>query len=133
MIIKKIRVQNFRSIKDETLECEKMTILVGPNGAGKSAFLHALNIFYTPNANYSEEDFYNRDTSEPISITVTYGDLTPAERQLFAPHIDGDLLTITKECSYPRGKGSEKYFGMRRRNPKFTEIRTAPADERKRL
>lgn len=134
MIIKKIRVQNFRSIKDETLDCEKLTILVGPNGVGKSAFLHALNIFYTPNANYSEEDFYNRDTSEPISITVTYGDLTPAEKQLFAPYVDGDLLTITKECSHPRGKGSEKYFGMRRQNPGFTEIRRAStAAEKRRL
>lgn len=125
MIIKKIRVQNFRSIKDETLECEGLTALVGPNGAGKSAFLHALNIFYTPNANYSEEDFYNRDISEPISITVIYSDLTPAEKQLFAPYIDGDVLAITKECSYPRVRGSEKYFGMRRQCPEFAKVRTA--------
>ncbi|MDW8069447.1 MAG: ATP-dependent endonuclease [Anaerolineae bacterium] len=133
MIIKKIRVQNFRSIKDETLECEGLTVLVGPNGAGKSAFLHALNIFYTPNANYSEEDFYNRDISEPISITVIYSNLAPAEKQLFAPYIDGDVLAITKECSYPRVRGSEKYFGMRRQCPEFAKVRTAsdPTEKKK--
>jgi predicted ATP-dependent endonuclease of OLD family len=114
MIIKKIRVQNFRSIKDATLECDLITILIGPNGGGKSAFLHALSIFYNPNADYSEEDFYNRETENPITITVTFGDLTEEEKRLFASYLEqGDLLTVIKECHYPRDKGSQKYYGMR--------------------
>jgi predicted ATP-dependent endonuclease of OLD family len=134
MIIKKIRVQNFRSIKDATLECDPITILIGPNGGGKSAFLHALSIFYNPNADYSEEDFYNRETENPITITVTFGDLTEEEKRLFASYLEqGDLLTVIKECHYPRDKGSQKYYGMRWRHPEFESIRqiTKPGEKKK--
>ncbi len=55
MIIESLRIKNFRCIHDETLPCERLTVLVGRNGSGKSAFLHALNTFYNANARYSEE------------------------------------------------------------------------------
>ena len=124
MIIREIRVQNFRCIKDATLPCEQLTALVGPNGAGKSAFLRALNLFYTLGADYTEEDFYDHDTENPITVTVTFGELTPEEEELFKPYIDGDTLTIEKELTYPRGKGSEKYYGSRLQNPDFAEVRS---------
>lgn len=82
MIIKSIRVQNFRCIKDETLPCEKLTTLVGPNGSGKSSFLRALDMFYTPTVRYSEDDFYDQDTSQNISVTVSFTDLTNEEKRL---------------------------------------------------
>ena len=42
MILESVRVQNFRSIKDATLYCDKLTALVGANGSGKSSFLKAI-------------------------------------------------------------------------------------------
>lgn len=39
MIIKSVRVSNFRALLEETLNCESLTALVGPNGSGKSSFL----------------------------------------------------------------------------------------------
>jgi putative ATP-dependent endonuclease of OLD family len=80
MIVKSVHVQNFRSIRDETLLCEPLTVLVGPNGAGKSSFLHALEAFYDVSARYTGEDFYAGDTSQPISITVTFTDLIEKEK-----------------------------------------------------
>lgn len=124
MIIREIRVQNFRCIKDATLPCEQLTALVGPNGVGKSAFLRALNLFYTLGADYTEEDFYDYDTENPIRVTVTFGELTPEEEELFRPYIDGDTLTVEKELTYPRGRGSEKYHGSRLQNPDFAEVRS---------
>ena len=88
MIIKSLRVQNFRCICDETLPCEQLTVLVGRNGSGKSAFLHALNAFYNANSRYTEEDFYGRDTSQDIIITVTFNDLTDDERTLFQKYVE---------------------------------------------
>ncbi len=125
MIIRTVRVRNFRCIKDETLHCERLTILVGANGSGKSTFLKALDLFYTPSAKYSEEDFYNRDTSEPIVITVTFTDLTEQERQLFASYMEGETLTVEKELAWPPGRGSQKYFGLTLRCPDFQHVRTA--------
>ena len=132
MIIRTVRVRNFRCIKDETLNCEPLTILVGANSSGKSTFLKALDLFYTPSAKYSEEDFYNRDTSEPIVITVTFTDLTEQERQLFAPYMEGETLTVEKELTWPLGRGSQKYFGFTLQCPDFQHVRTADSVAQKR-
>ena len=72
MIIKSLRVQNYRCIRDETLPCEQLTVLVGRNGSGKSAFLHALDTFYNANARYTVEDFYAQDTSLDIIRTANF-------------------------------------------------------------
>lgn len=127
MIIREIRIQNFRCIKDATLPCQQLTALVGPNGAGKSAFLQALNLFYKPAVDYTQEDFYDYDTQNPIVITVTFADLTPEEKELFEPYVDGDTLTVEKEITYPRGRRSQKYYGSRLQNPDFAEVRSISA------
>jgi predicted ATP-dependent endonuclease of OLD family len=82
MRIYKVRIENFRSFRDETIAFNDYTCLVGPNGAGKSTVLTALNIFFreysgssTDLVNLDEEDFHHRKTETPITITVTFGDL----------------------------------------------------------
>ena len=40
--ITRIRVKNFRSIADSSLDLGAATVLVGPNGSGKSNFLDAV-------------------------------------------------------------------------------------------
>lgn len=132
MIIESIRVKNFRCIKDATLHCESLTALVGSNSSGKSSFLKALDMFYTPSTKYSEEDFYNGDTSEPIIIQVTFTKLTEEEKELFKPYLDGETLTVEKELSWPLGKGSQKYFGSTLQNPDFQRVRTAGTVSEKR-
>jgi len=125
MIIKSIRVQNFRSIRDETLSCEQLTVLVGPNGSGKSSFLRALEIFYTVNARYTLQDFYAEDISQEILITVTFTDLTDDEKELFQRRMDGGDLTIEKEMRWPLSRDSQKYYGTRLQNPEFEAFRSA--------
>ena len=41
-----MNVQNFRSIRDETLNFDNLTALVGSNGSGKSSLLRALELFH---------------------------------------------------------------------------------------
>ena len=81
MIIKSVRVQNFRSIKDATLHCDKLTMLVGANGSGKSSFLKALAVFGDDNPAITDKDYYNSDTSKSITITVTFADLGGAKTE----------------------------------------------------
>lgn len=123
MIIKSIRVRNFRCIKDETLPCDELTALVGPNGSGKSSFLRALEIFYTHNARYTEDDFYDRNTNEPILIRVTYSQLSREEKELFKNRMKGDVLTVEKELRWLSGRGSQKYYGASLQTPDFKECR----------
>lgn len=132
MIVKRIHIKNFRCIEEATIEINPFTILVGKNGSGKSSVLKALEIFYQPNADYNEEDFYNRDTSRQIEITVYFGDLNESESRLFGSHVDGDTLVVTKILTWPPGRGSQKYYGRTRRNPDFQPVRTATRVSEKR-
>jgi len=125
MIIKSVRVQNFRCLKDTTLNCESLTVLVGQNGAGKSCLLQALKIFYELNAKYDESDFFANSTNDDISITVTFTKLTEHEKELFSPYISGDNLIIEKVLKYPPGRTSQRYFGWRLKNPEFEAFRQA--------
>ncbi len=124
MIISSIRVQNFRSIYDETLPCEDLTVLVGRNGSGKSAFLRAMQIFYDANARYTADDFYAQDMSQDIIITVTFANLAAEEKSLFEKYAERDNLTIQKVLKWPPGKGAQKYHGTSLRNPEFAAFRT---------
>jgi predicted ATP-dependent endonuclease of OLD family len=83
MRLDKLRIQNFRSFKDETIELDPYTCLVGPNGCGKSTVLTALNVFFRNTASVSTnvvtlsaEDFHHSNTKEPIRIRLTFKDLS---------------------------------------------------------
>ena len=132
MIIKTIRVRNFRSILDETLHCANLTALVGPNGSGKSSFLRAIDIFYITAAKYTEEDFFGRNTSEPILITVTFTCLSDEEQRLFSKYVENGELTVEKEMRWPPSRTSQKYHGNTLQNPGFDQFYKAlTAKERK--
>ena len=124
MIINKIHVKNLRSILDEEIVCDNLTVLVGRNGTGKSSFMRALEIFYDPKVTVSAEDFYAEDTSKDIEVSITFTDLGPEERSLFEPYLDGSNLTIARVCSLS-AKKSGTYHGMRLQNPEFVQIRNA--------
>jgi len=132
MIIKSVRVRNFRCVRDETLECEDLTVLVGPNGCGKSSFLRAIDLFYALQAKVTDEDFYNKDTNQPIVISIVFGELTQEEMDLYKPYLDGNTLTVEKSIAFPGGKGNERYFGLKMQNPDFHEVREASSATAKR-
>ena len=67
MKVKKLHVVRFRSIFDETLECEALTVLIGRNGAGKSTFLQALRLYLDPNASVTIEDYFDRDDKRDLN------------------------------------------------------------------
>ena len=46
MKLESVRIQNFRSFKDETINFDNYNCFVGPNGAGKSTVMNALNVFF---------------------------------------------------------------------------------------
>jgi len=101
MRLETLRIENFRSIRDETISFSPYTCLVGQNGAGKSAILASLNILFrntegagVPTSTLSEEDFYQRKTSEPITVVATFSDLSEQAVADFAPYLKNGLLTI---------------------------------------
>ena len=83
MKIASVRIENFRSFKDSTIQFNDFACLVGPNGSGKSTILIALSVFFREYENIPTnlhqlgiEDFHRKNTNKPIKITVTFKDLS---------------------------------------------------------
>ena len=81
MQLKRVRISNFRSIRDADLELGKTTVLIGPNNAGKTAILEAVRIALTRRwgqrgTGFTEYDVHLCDTrldpkvGDPVVIEV---------------------------------------------------------------
>ena len=104
MKLESLRIQNFRACDDITIYFGDYTCFVGPNGAGKSTVLTALNILFrntsgtaTNTIRLVEEDYHNKDTTEPVLITATFNDISSeAEKDLRAYVRQGKLVVSAK-------------------------------------
>ncbi|MGA2466787.1 MAG: AAA family ATPase [Thermodesulfobacteriota bacterium] len=123
MLIKSIEIKNFRSISNQCLDCDNITLLVGRNGSGKSSFLYAIETFYDIDARISQEDFFNHDITSPIEIRVTYCDLRDDEKKEFRPYIKDEKLIVTKRIYFENSRFIQRYYGAALQIPKFAEIR----------
>ena len=50
-MLKKIHIENFKSLKDVTLNLQRVNLLIGPNNSGKSNLLKAI-VFYQSNKQF---------------------------------------------------------------------------------
>ncbi|MDP4200280.1 MAG: ATP-dependent endonuclease [Bacteroidota bacterium] len=117
MKLHSLRIENFRSIKFDTIYFDKLTSLVGANGAGKSSFLRALQVFFGQEI-INERDFYNNVIAE-IVIGVTFCDLTQRENEQFEGYTEDGLLSV--EFVHNGSKAS--YHGTALQNPEFDAVR----------
>lgn len=122
MKIKSIRIENFRSFRDETIILNKYSCFVGPNGAGKSSILAALNIFFRDQSSSSfdttkleEEDFFGKSTNKPIRITVVFNELSQIAQEELSAYVRQGELIVTAESKFDeeKGHGPVRYFGQR--------------------
>lgn len=100
--------------------------------APENLLLRALELFYTAVARYSEEDFYARDTSQHIIITIAFTELTPEELTLFNKYIEAGELTVEKVTVFPSSKANQKYYNTSLRTPDFQAFRAATSAQERR-
>src|SRR4051794_18387979 len=107
MLIERIEIKNYRSLRSVDLTCgdptspesRSLLAILGRNGGGKSSILYALDIFYDVSAQINEEDCYARNPTNEIMIRVTYGNLRAEERREFQSYIENDRLIVTKRIT----------------------------------
>lgn len=128
MKIKKLRIENFRSFRDQEFELNRYTCFVGPNGAGKSTVLCALNVFFkeqdssaTDTSKLCDEDFFGRETANPIRVTVTFDELNDAAKADLSDYVRQDELVVTAEAEFDpeSGIGHVHHYGQRRGMAEF--------------
>lgn len=122
MKIESVRIQNLRAFKDVTIPFNDYTCFVGANGAGKSTVLCALNIFFREKDNAATnllelqaEDFHNKNTDDPIQITVTFSDLSEDAQEDFKDYFRQGKLIVTAKATYNVSvqKAEVKQYGQR--------------------
>jgi len=74
MTFKNIHIKNYRNYKDITIDIANHNVFLGLNDVGKSNLLNAIRLILDREVrknNCVETDFYLRNTSEPIIITLS--------------------------------------------------------------
>lgn len=74
MLFKDIHIQNYRNYKDIKIDIANHNVFLGLNDVGKSNLLNAIRLILDREErknNCVETDFYLRNTSEPIIITLS--------------------------------------------------------------
>ncbi len=122
MKIESVRIENLRSFRDETVHFDAYTSLVGPNGGGKSTVLCALNIFFreTDNAStdvtsLSTEDFHQKNTKDPVRITVMFTDLSDTAKEDFKDYFRQEKLIVSAVAAFDSAtnRAEVKQYGLR--------------------
>ncbi|WP_158670435.1 ATP-dependent nuclease, partial [Bradyrhizobium guangdongense] len=122
MRITRVRIENFRCIRDLTVELDDTTVFIGPNNAGKTAILDAVRIVLTRRwgqrgTGFTENDVHKPDpggdprTLPPVCITLTMEepasgrwdpDMVAALEDIITVHADGqrNLLNMRVTCAW---------------------------------
>lgn len=85
--IRQIEIKNFRGIAELLWDpAPGINCLIGPGDSGKSTILDAIDLCLGArrNAQFTDADFHNLDVNNPISISVTIGELSDALKTMDA-------------------------------------------------
>jgi putative ATP-dependent endonuclease of OLD family len=124
MQLQHVRVKHFRSLRDVSVSLGAHTAMIGGNGAGKSSILKAIDKFYSTAKSLDQDDYFGRDTTVPVEIELTFGDLTPQETEAFQSRVRNGQLTVTR--IFDNSPSNGRYFGSVPQNPDFVPIRAQP-------
>lgn len=111
-MIKKVKIENFRSIKNQEIELCNYTLIIGNNGTGKTSVLEAINYALSPSflsGRIKHTDFYNGEHN-PVSVTVEF------EKELKAKLPDGytkqdvPFKEVLLKIKFRERKAPEKAF-----------------------
>jgi predicted ATPase len=70
-MLKRVSIQNFKSLKDVTLDLQPVNLLIGPNNSGKTGFLKALEGNYFSNQNIEIHQTLTFK-HQPLPITISF-------------------------------------------------------------
>ena len=92
-----VHIKHFKSLEDVHLNCGNLISLIGENNSGKSNVIEALDLFFNPSIRkVTEESFYEKETSQPIEITIAFKDLNEWEAKYFSPWLCEHRLKVKR-------------------------------------
>lgn len=127
MRVSQVRISNYRSHQDTTIDLDDYTALVGSNGAGKSSVFYALRWFFEGgelDARDVSQLLGAGDSQEGdpiVSVSVSFVEITPADKERLGEYARGDTAHFTRSWSVREKK--TKVFGNALAGPGFPEVR----------
>jgi len=92
-MIKKVKISNFRSVKDITVNFLPYMVFVGKNNSGKSNIMKALDIFFTDSVDIND---FRKENGRPVKklfVVIHFSNLNKRERDLY----EGKLVNENKD------------------------------------
>lgn len=110
MKIKRVRIHNWRSIRDIEIRCHDLMVFIGQNNHGKSNILSAL-LFFFGELKPSEFDFHQ--SSNELWVEATFGDLDEKDKTTFAKYLTRDgTFCVRKSADREGGQSYNGYVEM---------------------
>jgi putative ATP-dependent endonuclease of the OLD family len=109
LMLKNVRVQDFRGLKDLHLELEPLTLLVGENNSGKSSLLAALGVFFG-SIRPTEDDLHVDSGGVRAKRFVIDVKFVPWDGTEFNPDIQARFLG---RIQFPQDKTQARFFTIR--------------------
>lgn len=107
-------MQNFRSLKDVSIDFEDVTTFIGPNGVGKSTVLRALDWFFngSKSGDLTDADCTNGDATQSVRVEVQFAGLSNEDRSELGAYVP---------------PGTDTFVAWKTRTPEGTEYLSANA------
>ncbi len=116
--LRKISIQNFRSVRKLEISAKDMTILVGDNDSGKSNILRALNLFFNNETNPGQRLDFDHDFNKFVKGNKRAREIK-VEIILEIPdsykNTNGELIRWTKVWRESGLTDARDYIGMRKK------------------
>ena len=118
MKLEEVEVDSYRCFDSTRLRFDELTVLLGSNSAGKSSLLKALKFFFEGDQ-LSQADVFADGREPRISVRLTFGALSTADKEAFGAYALGDKLVLTQTWD----DGELTLTGRSLRSPLFDGVR----------
>lgn len=115
MIITKIRIHNYRSIRELEVKCGSTVVILGENNSGKSNLLAAVEFFLTSSARPEPDDLFafRESGDDSLWVELEFAELSEQEAHTFKKYVHSNkTVRVRKTASWDEnGTRSIEYNG----------------------
>lgn len=101
MYISHVHILNFRALQSVDIPLNQFSVLLGENDVGKTSFLYALDAFFLSKKISDLDDFFKRDTSKNISISLKFMS-TPNIPELESIKREDGSILVSKDFPFDK-------------------------------
>ncbi len=100
MKIEKIRIKNWRSLKDQDLQAQDLMVIIGQNNHGKSNLLSSI-LFFFGEIKHHDLDFHRGATE--LYVELQFGHLDDADKTTFKKYLTSEGKVVVRKTAFLGG------------------------------